>query len=384
MVKEKVEIESGPCIRPLRILHCIPGLQGGGAERQLSYLSAELSKRGLDIHVAYHLRGSNLGMMEDSSVTLHKLRSRGNYDPLLLWRLVRTVWKVKPDLIQTWLPQMDILGGLAALLTNTPFLMTERSVTSGYGRSWKAHLRLRIGAQAVLVVANSETGRQYWISRKAPMLVKVIRNGIPMEQINQSPPASGEEIGIDRLKELILFAGRYDNEKNVLTLLDAIRQVLSERPNGVALMCGQGPLKNKLIAIVKHFDLQGRVLIKGYTTQLWGWMKRANLFVSVSLFEGSPNVVLEAAALGCPIVLSAIPGHRELLNEDSAFFVAPDSPSDIARGITESLSDPEGAKRKAESAKARLSRFTIDSATSQYLALYKAVLDGSELTSCLE
>src|SRR4029077_2674841 len=143
-----------------------------------------------------------------------------------------------------------------------------------------------------------------------------------------------------------LFAGRYSSQKNVLTLLDAILRVLSDRVTATAVFFGAGPLESDLVARGGSYPMDGRIRILPYTNELWSWMKRASLFVSPSIFEGSPNAIYEAAALKCPLVLSNIPEHRELLSDDSAFFVDPDSPLDIARGIHEGLQDPERAKRK--------------------------------------
>jgi len=358
----------------LRVLHCIGGLGGGGAERQLSYLSAGLIRKGIDVHVAYLRPGPNLTRAQDSGATLHELRSHGNYDPFLPWRLIKLVRKVRPDLIQTWLPQMDILAGLAAVLTKTPLLMTERSSVQAYNGNWKGGLRSWLGRRAALIVANSNSGREYWMSKTQPDLIKVIRNGVPVEEIQRTPPICWEARDVLETTEVLLFAGRYSPEKNTSTLLDAIFLVLAERANAIALLFGEGPQKSELMERVKRQGMEDRVRILGYTTQLWSWMKRAKVFVSVSLFEGSPNTVLEAAAQRCPLVLSDIAEHRELFVDEMVFFVPPRTPGEIAHAILEVFRDPEGAKRRAESAYERVSRLTVDSVIGEYLSAYRLAL----------
>lgn len=361
----------------MRILHCIASLGGGGTERQLSYLSEELAKNGADVHIAYHLGGPNLGRIQGTGATLHSLRILNNHDPMLLLQLIKTIRKVRPDLIQTWLPQMDIVGGIAAILTGTPFILCERASGPAYSGTWKDKLRTWIGRRAFLIIANSEMGRKYWISRKDPERIKVVPNGVPLEEIERSPKAPPEEGGIDTTAEVVLFAGRFSREKNVLTLLEALRQVFTDRPNAVALLFGQGPLERELLQVVKQYGLEERVRIHGYTEQLWGWMKRANLFVNVSVFEGSPNVVCEAAALRCPLVLSDITEHRELLGGTSAVFVSPRSPSDIARGILDVLRDSEAAKRRTEFAYEGISRLSVEAVAPEYIDLYRLALSQS-------
>lgn len=359
--------------KALRILHCIPGLHGGGAERQLSYLSDALQTKGVDVHIAYHLHGPGFSAGRGSSVTIHKLSSRGNHDPLLLWQLIKVVRKIKPDLIQTWLLQMDVLGGLAAVVTRTPLLMTERSVAAAYGESWKEGLRNWIGRRAALVVANSRGGREYWVSRKRSRLIEIVPNAVPVAKIKQEVVACPETFDAGDHAEILLFAGRYSPEKNLFNLLDALDLVLSERPTAMALLFGAGPLKTELAAHVALHHIEDRVKILDYTEHLWRWMKRANVFVSVSLFEGSPNTVCEAAAAGCPLVLSDIREHRELFGDSAARFVRFSEPAEIARGILDVLRDPEAGKTRAQAAYEIVSDFTVDSLADSYLNLYNLV-----------
>jgi glycosyltransferase involved in cell wall biosynthesis len=357
----------------LRILHCIPGLHGGGAERQLSYLCDALQAKGVDVHLAYHLQEPALNGAAGSRVTIHKLPSYGNHDPRLLWELVKLIRRIKPDVVQTWLLQMDVLGGLAAVATRTPLLMTERSVAAAYAGLWKEGLRNWIGRRAALVVANSRGGQEYWASRKRSRPTEVVPNAVPVAKIQQESAASLETYDATERTEILLFAGRYSAEKNLFKLLDALGIVLSKRPTASALLFGGGALKGELEARVKIHRMEDRVKILDYTDHLWSWMSRASVLVSVSLFEGSPNVVVEAAAAGCPLVLSDIEQHRELFGDTAARFVGFEEPTEIARGILDVLRNPEEANARAQAAYQIVSDFTVDSLADSYLSLYKRV-----------
>ena len=183
---------------------------------------------------------------------------------------------------------------------------------------------------------------------------------MPVEDVRHALAPDPETCGAVANKEILLFAGRYCAQKNVLSLLDALFLVLSERPAAMAVFVGSGPLESELVDQVKRHHMEDRVKILGYTEQLWGWMKRARAFVSVSLFEGSPNVVGEAAAAGCPLVLSDIAEHRALVGDNSADSVPCHAPAEIARGILDVLRNPEEANGKAELAYARVSGFTLN------------------------
>lgn len=358
--------------KTIRVLHCIPTLGGGGAERQLAYLSEQMTKAGASVHIVCLRLGPNFRRVRDCGVKVHRLACRGNHDPMILWQLIETMRKVRPHIVHTWLTQMDVLGGLAAIVSGIPFVISEQSAPKAYAGTWKDVTRLFVGRRAVAIIANSESGKRYWQRAGDFRRVEVIRNGIPVLEIQQSPRVSEDAAKVLGSTEVILWAGRYSIEKDPITFLKAARRVLAERANAVAFLFGEGPLRHDLVAMLRQFGLQDRVRLEEFTTELWTWMKRANLFVSTSLYEGSPNAVFEAAAARCPLVLSDIPGHRELLHEDSASFVSPSDVGAVAQGILDALRDPEGTRRRADMAHKELSKWTLESVVGQYFTLYRS------------
>ncbi len=122
--------------------------------------------------------------------------------------------------------------------------------------------------------------------------------------------------------------------------------------------------------MVSHFNADGGIRIVGYSNNLWAWMKRASVFVSPSYFEGNPTTVLEAMAVGCPLVVSRIPEHEEILDSASAVFCNPDSAEDIARATKECLDHRERTSQRVMEARRRAAAFSLDAASQRYAALY--------------
>jgi glycosyltransferase involved in cell wall biosynthesis len=354
----------------LRILHLIPSLEGGGAERQVAYLAAAQSRAGHDVHIASVRHGQHARAVTDAGVHHHILKSGGNHDPLLVPRVLALFRELRPDVVQTWLLQMDVLGGLAALTSRSRWVLTER--TSGVFYDFPtARVRRWLGARASAIVANSDGGLAYWNGAPQAVLT-VIRNGLPLETIRATPVSAEAR----SLVPLVLFAGRFSEEKNVLTLVEALKRVVPAT-GARAMLCGEGPQRELIEAAVTAAGLGDSVGVVGYREDLWSWMKAASAFVSLSRFEGCPNTVLEAMACGCPLVVSDIPAHRELLDESCALLVNAAEPDAIAAALKSAITDCDTARRRAEVAAARVQSFSMERVAAAYEALYHRLLHQS-------
>jgi glycosyltransferase involved in cell wall biosynthesis len=268
---------------------------------------------------------------------------------------------------------MTVLGGMAAILAGVPFIVSERCSSKAYPGTWKDSLRVRIGKRAAAIVSNSKSGREYWTDRtNCP--ITLIRNGIPFDEIAATSPISVGEARLTNGAKLILYAGRFEAQKNLASLVPALQHVLTCNNSAVAGLFGEGALRKEVIRSAGALDFGDRFRVMDFTTSLWRWVKRANVFVSLSLYEGNPNTVLEAVACGCPVVLSDIPQHREILDDDSAYFVPASSPPKAAEAILRVLMNPDEATQKAERAREKIAAYSVEASVDQYLSLYTRLI----------
>jgi glycosyltransferase involved in cell wall biosynthesis len=358
----------------MRVLHCIPSLEGGGAERQLTYLAKALPTEGCEVHVAVTRGGANLSRLEEAGATIHTLGPCGTHDPRLFVRLARTLAAVAPAIVQCWLLQMELLGGVAATASGIPWLLAERSSAQAYPRTLKNSLRVRMARFASGIVSNSRAGDEYWKERTRESMPRyIVPNGLPLDEIRAAPRATLEDAGGSSGEACVLYAGRLDAGKNAETLIHAFSLVRSARPFR-ALVCGEGPLRAPLEQLIRAYGLAERVRVVGYAPNLWSLMKQVDMLVAPSRFEGSPNVVLEAMACGCPLIVSDIAAHREILDGQSAAFVDPNDAGALADAIAAVLNDPGPASRRARVALARADRHALALIAHEYLRVYDDVL----------
>jgi glycosyltransferase involved in cell wall biosynthesis len=356
-----------------RILQLTPSLGGGGAERQLAYLAGALVKSGWDVHVAYTAEGPNLARLAESGAQLHPLPARSNLDPLLVPRVIGLLRRIRPQLLQTWNPMMDVIGGLAAVATSVPWILSERSSPASYPVTWKLRARRHLARRAAAVASNSRVADRYWSERlPGSTLRRVIGNAIPVDAIAAAPRAERARFGVPEDRPLLVFVGRLSYEKNLDVLLDALE--LAQREGALfALLCGDGPLREHVEARLSAGSLRGSAAAPGFVSDVWSWMKCADSMAFPSLFEGMPNTVMEAMAAGCPLVLSDIPSHREHVGRDEALFVPTDDREALARAIRACLDDRAAARERAERARAHSADWSLDAVVREWEEFYEEV-----------
>ena len=293
-----------------------------------------------------------------------------NYDPMMIPRIVRHIREARPAILQTWIPMMDMIGGPIARCMRIPWIMSERCSPDFFPRTTKIALRERLGRFASGIVSNSESGNEYW-SRHAGSHTHrtVIRNALPFDQIGEVGAADPETFGLPSSAPLILYAGRFEDQKNIQMLVAGVARALADS-DAIALLCGDGPLREGAALEFERLGLSDRVRLPGFVPDIWSWLKRAELMVSVSHFEGMPNTVMEAMACRCALVVSEISMHREILDESCAVLVDRQNPESIAEAILGVLRDPESAERRIDVAHERAMRWSIDSGTRDYAKVY--------------
>jgi 1,2-diacylglycerol 3-alpha-glucosyltransferase len=142
---------------------------------------------------------------------------------------------------------------------------------------------------------------------------------------------------------MLLFVGRVAYEKNIDFLLRALEQALARVPDLLLTIAGEGPALRSLRKLAAKRNLQEHVLFVGYLDRrgaLLDCYRAADAFVFASRTETQGLVVLEAMALGVPVISTAVMGTRDIVRAKRGALVPDDDEADFARNIVKLMNDP--------------------------------------------
>lgn len=311
----------------LRICFFIQNLDGGGAERQfIALVNALQHTPGIELHLILLRPGALDDSLDLSQLRLHRISVRNYASPIALAFVVRTLHRVRPDLVISWLPAADIWSYVATrVVRGVAWVMTERNSVYTYRPAF--NLRKRVGRRAAAaIIANSEAGKQYWeaLAPRSPVQMipnMVIDSGIPVTSVDRS--MSVECLSVSRLEP----------QKNVGAMASAFTRFAAMNPQARLIVAGQGTQAGELVRIAENHGMASRVELLGFCRDVTRLMSRARVLLSFSRHEGMPNVLVEAVVASLPAVVSDIPEHRALLGDDYPYYVRLDSPSEDAAGV---------------------------------------------------
>ncbi len=183
-------------------------------------------------------------------------------------------------------------------------------------------------------------------------------------------------LGIPANAYVVASVGRLRPQKGYHIWLAAAAEVRSAMPHAHFVLIGDGELRPQLEQQARDLGIAEAVTFLGPRHDVEALYPLFDLFVSSSLWEGLPTVILEAMAAGCPVVATAVAGTRELVADGRTGLLAPpDSPAQLAAAIVQMAEEPALAQAMAAEAKRFVTeQFSIEAVARQHEALYRALV----------
>ena len=364
----------------LNVLQLIPTLDRSGAEKQMVLLAKGLPRDRFSVEVAALTRlGPLKAELDAAGIPVTLIGKNYKVDPWALARLTRFLKEKRFDVVQTWIYAADTYGRVAAHRAGVPVVVTSEMAVD----LWKSRSELQIdrflSRWTDRVVGNSKAVVDFY--RKA---------GIPDDRLAMIPSGIGAEEppvvdradvrrGLDLPEDcpLLLFVGRLAAQKSVETLLSSLDLLQHVRPRVRALIVGDGPLRFRLEETARSFELlkDRRLQFLGHREDVPRLLAASDLLVLPSLYEGLPNVVLEAMRFRKPVVATSAPGTTEVVEDGVTGLLVPlRDPPALTRAIQRILDEPELGPKLGDAGRLRAEReFSVETMVERFATLYETI-----------
>jgi glycosyltransferase involved in cell wall biosynthesis len=352
----------------VKIVFIIDSLMRHGAQRFLTYLVRGLSDLGYTQRVIVLNKAFDADIEEALSSVGCSITYIGKFMFLLAgagwWRLVAILKRSRPDAVMTVLDFADTLGRPAVRLAGCPVLVSSIQVRNLTKPSWRRWLDRKTVRWADKVVLNTNEIVNYARETEGVLehQVVVIPNGVDdlLARSGAQRTSYRKELGIEPETVLIGTLGRLYRQKNLPLLLRSAAKLSAARPWTI-LVVGDGPERARLVALARELGLTQRLIWLGSREDVGGWLAAMDVFVHTADFEGMPNAVMEAMAMGLAVVASNVDGNRELIrNGVSGYLVPPGDVSGFAEQIQHLVDNPNWARQIGEEAHRQiLERFSM-------------------------
>src|SRR5258708_484457 len=373
----------------MRVLLVIDALRIAGAQRVIVQEARALHPRRVEFNVVALAPDPNPSFtaeLRGLGVDVSHLFGRGLGDLKRAGVLANLIRRVRPDLVHTHLTYANILGTLAARLAQRPSVASIHNpdvnqLKFAAPKRWLEGLILQLWATRVVVVAEG--------ARMA-----VAHNfGVSMDRILSLPNAVDPypvrlPVGYDRDQKrralgsvpgesLLCNVGRLDASKGQACFLWALAELRAHNPGYAfrALLVGDGPQKEWLQRMAENLGLADRVRLLGVRRDVAEIIAASDVFVLASLNEGLSQAMLEAMALGIPVVATDVGGTSDaVIRGDTGWLATAGDSIGLAAAISQALADRRQATTRAAAARQLIhGQFSLTSHLARLEDLYRGV-----------
>jgi glycosyltransferase involved in cell wall biosynthesis len=319
-------------------------LDFGGAETQLVRIASRLRQRGWEVLViSMRLPRAFEAELIEAGIVVDTLAIRRDISlPLAFLKLCGIVRRVRPAVVLSFMVHANILARVSRLFSPIPRLVcSARSVTeqsSRGGTRWRDLAYRLTDRLCDLTVQNSNAGRRRYVSAGATPECKimVIPNGLDLSRFHpdaEARLAMRATLGVTDDTFVWLGVGRLEPEKDYPLMLAAFAALIQQLPARLVVV-GKGSQRESLEQLAAELGIADAVTFHGVSNEVPQLMAAADALVSSSLWEGLPNVLIEAAATGLPAVTTDVGGSAEVvLHGETGMVVQGRAPGQLAQAM---------------------------------------------------
>lgn len=362
----------------LRVLHIDTEKTWRGGEQQALYLAQGLAARGVEQLCVGRPGMPYVERCAAAGLDVEPVSMRGEADVAAMRRLARLFRRWRPDVIHMHTSHAHTLGVVARRLSGVGRTLVSRRVDFTIYRNFLrlSWFKYRFGVDRY--VAISEGIKRQMVRDGIPAArIEVVHSGIdPARFDGVEPHDLRAEFGLPADARIVGDVAAFGWHKAQEVLVRAMPRILESVPSAYVFLIGDGELRPKIEAEVRGLGLEDRILFTGFRTDVPSLIRGMDCFVMCSVLEGLCTSLLDALALECPAVGSAVGGIPEVLVDgETGLTVPPRDPVALADAVVRVLRDGALADRlRAAGHRHVQDGFTVDAMVEGNLAVYRRLV----------
>ena len=362
-----------------------------GGEKVLFDLATGLKERAHNVIAVCPAPGQLPDELRKAGIRSEIIPFRKTYDLRAARKLSRFIMSEKIEVLHSHGMLTNLLSRIAGHWADVPVSVSTEHLTMELARGGRGPgilSRLRAAYYRMLDNYTSRYNKEVIAVSKAVKddlveqgmgeeKVIVIRNGISIPELD---PERGRkirtELGIAESTLLVGTVGRLSPQKDYPTFLRAAAEVLRTVPKTLFLIAGDGYLRPELEALSRKLGIGDSVVFLGYRKDVFDIVSAFDIFALSSLWEGLPLAILEAMALGKPVVATCVPGTAEaVVDGETGYLVPLKDTRALARKIVGLVRNREKARQMGEMGRKRvITHFSIKRMVDEHENLYRMLL----------
>lgn len=339
-----------------KILFYINTLERGGAERVISNLANQYAASGSKVYFATSNGADNEYPLEKEILRFNLMQNYISNKILKNIYLVRKLRKIindkKPDIVISFLNEANFRSILATLGTGIPLIISVRNNPQHeYSNKLYYYMQKILFPYANGIVFQTEDAKN-WFSKKVQKNSCIIMNQVDKSFFETEHMTGSYYCAVGRLSE----------QKNYNMMINGFARFHSKYPNEKLFIYGVGPLEKDLKEYIKDLGMEDVIVLKGLSDNIPQVLSNAKAYIMTSNYEGMPNALLEAMAVGLPVVSTDCPcgGPKSVIKNGENGFLIPANDEAALADILEKLQDNAICEKIGQSARNSSKMFMPD------------------------
>lgn len=330
------------------ICFVVDELSNGGSERVVSILANNLDTYGFKVNIIM-LHGDRVDYDINEKIVLkvNSIKEKSKIRTLIktISFLVSAIRELNPDIVISFDVYNNIYTIFSTFFLKNKVIVSERNDPNQYPQNKKIrNIRNFVYRFADRIIFQTNDALEYFnknIQKKGALIPNPITKNLPYWKGELS-------------EKTIITACRLTKQKNIPMLIDAFKVVSLQYPEYTLKIFGRGPLESELSEYIIQNELKEKVKLMGYTEEIHEEMSKASLFVISSNYEGMSNSMLEALAIGVPVISTDAPigGAKMFINNnENGILINVEDTDALINSIKNILSDKMLAQSLSSKAK---------------------------------